>query len=123
MGRLCLLALGLLVFSGAEAAPSTFPPPGEFRYTVFFGNLRPVGTATYRVDPDGDSGRTLEVSDRGRGPNLIGDLRLDPSGIRLQEHLTGGDHWQTPIDERSEVVEGRASWSSAREKGEKKPSR
>src|SRR5690349_12041526 len=108
MGRLCLLALGLLVFSGAEAAPSTFPPPGEFRYTVFFGNLRPVGTATYRVDPDGESVFTLKVSDRGRGPNLIGKLRLDASGIPLQEHLTGVDYWQTPIDERFEVVDGRA---------------
>ena len=76
MGRSCLLALGLLVFSGAGgAAPSTFPPPGEFHYTVFFGNLRPVGTATYRVDPDGESVFTLKVSDRGRGPNLIGKLR------------------------------------------------
>jgi imidazolonepropionase-like amidohydrolase len=124
MGRCCLLALGLLVFSGAGgAAPSTFPPPGEFRYTVFFGNLRPVGTATYRVDPDGEGVFTLKVSDRGRGPNLTGRLRLDASGIPLQEHLTGVDYWQTPIDERFEIVHGKASWSSAAEKGEKKLSR
>ena len=125
MGRACLLALGLLVCAepGLAAAPA-WPSPGqELRYTVFFGNLRPVGTASYRVAPDGESVLTLKVSDRGRGPNLVAKLRLDAAGIPLQEHLVGVDYWQTPIDESFQIVHGKAAWSSVAEKGEKKLSR
>src|SRR5436305_6031039 len=106
MRKACLFTLGLLVCSclGA-AAPPVQPLPGEeLRYTVFFGNLRPVGLATYRVEPGGDSVLTLEVSDRGRGESFTSRFRLDAAGIPSREHLTGVDYWRNPVDEQVEVA-------------------
>jgi imidazolonepropionase-like amidohydrolase len=125
MGRACCLALALLVCSdiGAAASPPLFRPGEELRYTVFFGNLRPVGLAVFRVERGGDSVLTLEVKDRGRGENFTSRLRLDAAGIPLREHLTGVDYWQHPVDEKVEIAGGRASWSGGPEKGEKKIAR
>jgi imidazolonepropionase-like amidohydrolase len=122
MGRACCLALALFVGSGlgAAASPPLFRAGEELRYTVFFGNLRPVGLATFRVERGGDSVLTLEVSDRGRGENFTSRLRLDAAGIPLREHLTGVDYWQHPVDEQVEIAGGRATWSGGPEKGEKK---
>ncbi|HEY0555342.1 MAG TPA: amidohydrolase family protein [Thermoanaerobaculia bacterium] len=125
MGRACCLALVLLVYSGigAAASPPLFRPGEELRYTVFFGNLHPVGLAVFRVEPGGDSVLTLEVKDRGRGESFTSRLRLDAAGIPLREHLTGVDYWQHPVDEKVEIAGGRASWSGGPEKGEKKIAR
>jgi imidazolonepropionase-like amidohydrolase len=125
MRRACLFTLGLLVCSGlgaatAAASPPLFRPGEELRYTVFFGNLRPVGLATFLVEPAGDSVLTLKVSDRGRGESFNSRLRLDADGIPLREHLTGVDYWQNPVDEQVEIAGGRATWSGGPEKGEKK---
>jgi imidazolonepropionase-like amidohydrolase len=122
MGRACCLALVLLVCSGlgAAASPALFRPGEELRYTVFFGNLHPVGLATFRVEPGGDSVLTLKVKDRGRGEDFTSRLRLNAAGIPLREHLTGVDYWQHPVDETVEIAGGRASWSGGPEKGEKK---
>jgi Amidohydrolase family len=63
---------------------------------------------------------TLKVSDRGRGQDLTSRLRLDARGIPLREHLTGVDYWRNPVDERFELSERTAAWSSGTEKGRKK---
>jgi imidazolonepropionase-like amidohydrolase len=123
MGRAWCFALGLLVCPGlgVAATPVHSPPPAELRYTVSLGgNLRPAGVTTYRIEPDGESVATLTVSDRGRGENLTSRLHLDAAGIPLSEHLSGADYWKNPIDERFDVVQGMAVWSSGAEKGEKK---
>ena len=125
MGRSCLLGLGLLVCSGlgAAAAPATSPLPEPLRYTVCLGNLRPVGSTTYQVGPDGEHVLTSQTSDRGRGENLTARLRLDGAGIPVREHLTGYDYWKNPVDESVEIAAGKASWNSGAERGEKKISR
>jgi imidazolonepropionase-like amidohydrolase len=122
MGRAYCLALALLVCSGIGAAAPRplFQAGEELRYTVFFGNLRPVGLATFRVDRGGDSVLTLKVSDRGRGEDFSFRLRLDAAGIPRREHLTGVDYWRHPVDEKVEIAGGVATWSGGPEKGTKK---
>jgi imidazolonepropionase-like amidohydrolase len=117
MGRACLFVLSLLAGLPLGAAPGE-----EFRYTVCLGNLRPAGLVTYRVEPSGESVLTLEVMDRGRGQNLTSRLKLDRAGIPLRVHVTGHDYWKNPVDERFELAQGKAVWSSAVEKGEKRVS-
>lgn len=123
MSKVWFLTLALLVCAkpGRAASPSSgsSTPGGEFRYTVFLGNVR-VGAVTFHAGPDGEGVVTLKVSDRGRGQDLTSQLRFDAAGIPLQEHLTGVDYWRNPVDERFERGKGTATWSSGTDKGEKK---
>ena len=121
MGRACrfvlffLAGLSLAAASLAEGVP---PPAGEeSRYTVFMGN-RSAGLVTYRVEPGGESVLTLKVSDRGRGQDLTSRMKLDGAGVPLRIRVTGKDYWQNPVDERFDLDQGKAVWSSAGEKGE-----
>jgi imidazolonepropionase-like amidohydrolase len=89
---------------------------------VFLGDLRPAGSVVYRVEPEGERLLTLEVSDRGRGQKLATRLKLDRAGIPVRMRVTGEDYWKNPVDERFEYAQGRAVWSNASEKGERKVS-
>jgi imidazolonepropionase-like amidohydrolase len=124
MGRARFFALSLLVGlplgCASASSPAVRPAPGEeLRYTIFFG-LRPAGLVTYRVEPGGESVLTFEVSDRGRGQKLATRLKLDGDGIPLRMRITGEDYWKNPVDERFDLAGGKAVWSNASEKGEKK---
>ena len=118
MGRWCLCAL-LLAGAGLSPARAGVAPTGELRYSVFFGT-RLAGGLTYLARPYADSVLTLKLDDRGRGQDLTVRLRLDDAGIPWREHVTGLDYWKNPVDERFDLVQGRASWSNASERGEKK---
>ncbi|HEY4588145.1 MAG TPA: hypothetical protein VII86_02915, partial [Thermoanaerobaculia bacterium] len=125
MSKVWFLTLALLVCArpGGAAAPPAGPSTsgGDLRYTVFLGNVR-VGAATLHAGPDGEAVVNLKLSDRGRGQDLTSQLRLDPAGVPLQEHLTGVDYWRNPVDERFELAGGKAAWSGGTDKGEKKVS-
>jgi imidazolonepropionase-like amidohydrolase len=123
MGRACLFVLSFLAGLplGAATPVSARSTPGEeIRYSVCLGNFRPAGLVTYRLEPHGESVLTLAVMDRGRGQNLTARLKLDRDGIPLRVHVTGQDYWKNPVDERFELAKGKAVWSSAVEKGEKR---
>jgi imidazolonepropionase-like amidohydrolase len=125
MSKVWFLTLALLVCArpGRAAAPPAGPSTsgGDLRYTVFLGNVR-VGAVTLHAGPDGEAVVNLKLSDRGRGQDLTSQLRLDPAGVPLQEHLTGVDYWRNPVDERFELAGGKAAWSGGTDKGEKKVS-
>ncbi|HEV8581190.1 MAG TPA: amidohydrolase family protein [Thermoanaerobaculia bacterium] len=128
MGRARLFALSFFVClplgsAGSPPAPEIRPASGEeLRYTVFLGGLRPVGSVVYRAESGGESVLTLEVSDRGRGQKLVTRLKLDRAGIPSRMRITGEDYWKNPVDERFDLARGRAVWSNASEKGEKRVS-
>jgi hypothetical protein len=121
MGKVysCTLALLLCARLGA-AAPAALASGGELRYTVCLGNLRPAGFVTLRAEPGGENVLNLKLSDRGRGHDLTLRVRVDRAGIPVRERVTGLDYWKNPVDERFEIVRGKAAWSNVPEKGEKK---
>lgn len=127
MGRACLFALSLLVCLPLGAA-ETVPPAGEagpgeeLRYSIFLGNLKPSGTVTLRMGSKGVGLLTLELSDRGRGQKIANNFQLDAAGVPVKVHLTGHDYWNTPVDEKFEIAEGKGIWSNSVEKGEQKVS-
>ncbi|MFL6197077.1 MAG: amidohydrolase family protein [Thermoanaerobaculia bacterium] len=119
MGRVHPLALGLLACAAvtATAAPARGEP---LRYTVFLGT-RAAGVVTYQpAPPMGESVLTLDINDRGRGPKLEVRVQADAAGMPRREHITGGDYWKNPVDERFELANGRAVWDSGAEKGRKR---
>ncbi|MDR7070058.1 imidazolonepropionase-like amidohydrolase [Pseudoxanthomonas japonensis] len=60
----------------------------------------------------------FQYVDRGRGPDLWTEQRLDADGIPLTYAATGVNYLKAPVDERFESVAGRAIWKSAADAGE-----
>jgi cytosine/adenosine deaminase-related metal-dependent hydrolase len=123
MGKVCACTLVLLVCAQlgvAAAAPAARASGGELRYTVCLGNLRPAGLVTLRVEPGGENVLTLKLSDRGRGHDLTLRVQVDRAGVPVRERVAGLDYWKNPVDERFDIVRGKAAWSNVPEKGEKK---
>ncbi|MFY9822398.1 MAG: amidohydrolase family protein [Thermoanaerobaculia bacterium] len=109
-----LLALAVLSSPAAEAAASP-----EVRYTFLFAGNK-AGTQVTRTEPGGELVCAFEYNDRGRGPKTETRFRLGPGGIPVSEHIAGNDYWKVPVDERFDLVAGKAAWKNAAENGERR---
>jgi hypothetical protein len=79
---------------------------------------RPAGEAELRIEPDGRRLRHFTFNDRGRGPDLRSELRLDAGGAPRWLRITGHDYLKAPVDERLDEVDGKLAWQSSAERGE-----
>ena len=59
----------------------------------------------------------FEFNDRGRGPRITQDVRLDESGAPISTSLRGHNYFKVPVDEKFSVEGGRASWHGSAERG------
>jgi imidazolonepropionase-like amidohydrolase len=103
-----------------QDVPVTMAPAGpeEIHYGFLFSGNR-AGSASSRRDADGTLTDSFEFNDRGRGSNTTSIYRLDAKGLPTSLHTTGNDYWKNPVDETFEWKDGRATWKSASEKGER----
>lgn len=58
-----------------------------------------------------------EYNDRGRGPKISEDVRLDESGFPVSALLRGHNYYKSPVDEKFKLEEGKASWQGSAERG------
>jgi len=111
-----LFVPALLALAGAAPPPPVVPP--EVRYTVLISG-NPAGSATTRHISDREVVYTFELNDRGRGPDFTTHEVVDGQGVPVRLEVSGHDYWKTAISETFQQSGGRASWSSAAEKGER----
>jgi imidazolonepropionase-like amidohydrolase len=110
---------------GAATAPAAGTVParrGQARYLFLLASNR-AGTATSALGSNGERLYTFEFNDRGRGSKLASTIVVDAHGIPLRQQTTGYDYWKKPVDERFELADGKATWSSSAEKGEREVAR
>ncbi len=103
-----LIALALML-GGASG-------PASQRYSVVMsGSVKGTLEVARRVD--GTRRSVLSFRDRGRGPDLTTETRVDARGWPLQAQVSGTDYRRFPASERFTVEAGRASWTSAADAG------
>jgi len=78
---------------------------------------KPSGAET--IERKGDwTVATYHFNDRGRGPEIKARWRVDAAGIPVEIEIRGKAYMKTHVDERYSLdAKGRASWTSADERG------
>ncbi len=106
--------------SAAQSLPVTVVAhvPQEIHYGLLFGGNR-AGSAASRVEEDGTLAYTFEFNDRGRGPSTTSHYRLDAHGLPVFVETTGNDYLKSPVHETFTWKDGRASWKSSAEHGDR----
>src|SRR6185436_14533762 len=87
------------------------------RYAVITSG-RTSGEGEVRIEADGTRRTHFAFNDRGRGPNVSTELRVDAAGAPRYFRATGSAYEKQPIDERLDERDGKLVWSSAGERGE-----
>jgi imidazolonepropionase-like amidohydrolase len=124
----CLVVVCAVVAAAAcgSTVPSRDPGrdpgrgPGAERvlaYSVLAAGGRRAGEAELRIEPDGRRLGHFTYNDRGRGPDLRSELRLDAAGAPRWLRVTGHDYLKAPVDERLDEASGVLTWQSAAEHG------
>jgi hypothetical protein len=85
-------------------------------YTVLMGK-GPSGTMEVKVDADGTRHWTYSYNDRGRGPETVGEERLDARGLPVSLTIKGVDYMKASVEEHFALVDGKASWASGSDDG------
>lgn len=115
-----LAALAIAPSCGPAArAPDAPAPSGPrvLRYEVITVG-RPSGDGEVRIEADGTRRTHFTFNDRGRGPDVTTELRVDASGAPRFFRATGHAYEKQPVDEKLEERGGKLAWSSPDERGE-----
>jgi imidazolonepropionase-like amidohydrolase len=83
---------------------------------LMLGN--PAGAQTVTEKPDGTRAE-YSYNDRGRGDHIIASWKLDPAGVPIDYHGSGNDYMKAAVTESFRLADGKASWHSRAEQGEK----
>ncbi|HSR98625.1 MAG TPA: amidohydrolase family protein [Kofleriaceae bacterium] len=78
----------------------------------------PSGAGEIRVEADGTRRTHVAFHDRGRGPDVTTELRVDATGAPRHFRATGHAYEHQPVVERLDERDGRLVWSSAGEHGD-----
>lgn len=112
------LLLALPLASAQVAVNSSKANAGVTRYTFLLaGNKAGFETAT--TDPDGTLVFHSEFNDRGRGPKIDERMVLGKDGLPIQVENKGNDYYKAPVNEHFSLGNGKATWKSQAEEGEK----
>ena len=76
------------------------------------------GSQVLQIRADGTRVADFEFNDRGRGPKIHEELRVDADGRPVAVQVSGHSYMGAPAAETFEVVDGRARWESTIERGE-----
>jgi imidazolonepropionase-like amidohydrolase len=101
--------------AGAPRSPG--PEARVVRYTVVTAG-RPSGEGELRIEADGTYRTHFTFNDRGRGPDVRTELRLDAAGAPRSFRATGHAYMKDAVDERLEERGGQLAWSSTSERGQ-----
>ena len=83
---------------------------------LMLGN--PAGAQTVTEKPDGTRAE-YSYNDRGRGDHIIASWKLDPAGVPIDYRGSGNDYMKAAVTESFRLADGKASWHSRAEQGEK----
>jgi imidazolonepropionase-like amidohydrolase len=111
-------AAAAIAACGPAAAPHA-PAPGArvLRYAVITVG-RPSGEGEVRIEADGTRRTHFMFNDRGRGPDVRTELRVDAAGAPRFFRATGVAYQKQPVDERLDERGGQLAWSSPSDRGQ-----
>jgi cytosine/adenosine deaminase-related metal-dependent hydrolase len=112
--------LAVMVLAACCPDPSPRAPSAGsrvLRYVVVTSG-RPSGEGEVRIEPDGTRRTRFTFHDRGRGPDVTTEMRVDAAGAPRHFRATGRAYQHQPIDERLDERGGRLFWSSEAERGD-----
>lgn len=112
-------ALGALGIACTPASSPRAPVPSAhvLTYAVITAG-RPSGTGDVRIEADGTYRTHFTFNDRGRGPDVTTELRVDRAGAPVFFRATGHAYEHQPIDEKLDEQAGQLAWSSTNEHGQ-----
>ena len=97
--------------------PADIPASAEHFSVIIMNN--PAGQQAVWTASDGTLHMFFQFNDRGRGPKTTSILKLDPTGIPIEETVKGNDYLKSPVDETFSIASGKASWKNTAEQGSK----
>lgn len=103
------LAVALLAVGAAHAAAAT-----RTDTITIQGNA--AGTQTVAT-ADGRMHAEYSYNDRGRGDHIVAEWTLDDAGRPITYRGRGNDYMKAPVEERFDIVDGKASWHNRTEHG------
>ena len=80
----------------------------------------PSGELIVETAADGARSLTFSFNDRGRGPELTADYRLDEAGVPISIRITGLNYRKGDVDETFAIEDGVARWQTASASGEQR---
>jgi imidazolonepropionase-like amidohydrolase len=83
---------------------------------LMLGN--PAGAQTV-TEPSGATRAEYSFNDRGRGDHIVATWKLDAAGVPIDYHGSGNDYMKAAVTESFRLADGKASWRSRAEQGEK----
>lgn len=108
-----IASIHICAFAGLALAQETTG------YTVLMMG-KPAGEQSTVLKADGVREFSFQYNDRGRGPNLTSQIKLDGGGMLVSLDTTGNDYLKAPVKETFSNTDGVARWKNAAEAGEKK---
>jgi imidazolonepropionase-like amidohydrolase len=116
--RMHLAILVLAAACGPAAAPRAPSPEARvLRYAVITVG-RPSGEGEVQILADGTRRTHFTFNDRGRGPDVRTELRVDAAGAPRFFRATGHAYEKQPVDEKLDERGGQLAWSSPSERGQ-----
>ncbi|MBI2682305.1 MAG: amidohydrolase family protein [Acidobacteriales bacterium] len=99
--------------SPAPPLPANIPPEAVVHSQLIFGNL--AGQEAVWKDAEGVIHIFYQFNDRGRGPKLDAEYRLDKSGVPVSVAIKGNDYLKSPVEEQFTLKDGAAQWKNPSE--------
>lgn len=99
--------------SPAPALPADVPKDAEVRVLLIDKTL--AGQDAVWTTPDGTLHELFQFNDRGRGPKIYTNYRLDAQQLIAAEDSKGVDYMKTPVEERFSLTSGQAVWKNQAE--------
>lgn len=113
-----VLAAALAAACGpARSTKSPAQGARALRYAVITVG-RVSGEGEVRIDADGTRRTHYTFNDRGRGPDVTTEQRLDAAGAPRYFRATGHAYEKQPVDEKLDERAGQLVWSSPKEQGQ-----
>ena len=118
MKQILIILAAMIVFTNCDdSTPIGYETFDSLNYNVYFGD-RIAGFQNSWRDSKGAIWYVYEFNDRGRGPHIEVELKLNKNGLIRYQHVSGHNYYKERIGETFKVENGKASWSSTIENGE-----
>jgi imidazolonepropionase-like amidohydrolase len=106
-------SLAVLAQSPLPELPSDIPQNASIRTVLT--DKTPSGQDAVWKSPNGTIHEFYQFNDRGRGPKIYTEYRLDAQGLISWEESKGVNYMKKPVEERFSVASGTAAWKNQSE--------
>lgn len=119
MKNLNLSILSLFVIFGSFNLTAAEKPPKVEKYTIYVEGKRKAGEQVVQRFSDGLVKVSFIFKDNGRGPEITEEIKLDKQGFPVSYSVKGTSTLGNSINEHYQFSNGKSTWSSPVEKGER----